>query len=731
MPDSINKDRRLFLKTSAAMSGGLVLGVSLLGCGPKYDGKTTIKNLRLEKEDLPNNFVPNMWLRINTDNTIIVQSASSEMGQGITTAIPMLVAEELEADMSMIRVELAPAHDNFVNPALGYQLTGGSQSIRGFWKPMREAGAAAKEMLVSAAALLWSVDSVECYAKKGRIVHIPTNKFFTFGQLVEHAAKLKAPDKVTLKEPQHFKLIGTSQARLDGPDKTNGVAIFGLDVKLPNLLVACVARCPVFGGKLMSYNDSKAKQIAGVHHIIVIDSGVAVIAENFWAAQKGRNALNLVWDEGENAALSSTTIRQNLKLAIKEAKSIRDDGNAANALENSHKKITAVFETPYLAHACMEPMNCTASVHPTFCHVWVPTQSQEFAMKVAKDISGLPAEQIQIHTTFLGGGFGRRAEKDFIIEAMQCSNAIKKPVKVVWTRADDIQHDYYRPTTFNELSAAIDKNNNAIAWQHNIAGPAIMERFVPFAKTLMRGKDDTSTEGAANLPYTIPNVAVNYAWVNTGVPVGFWRSVGNSQNGFITECFIDELATLAKQDSLAFRQRLLNGHDRHLAVLELVTRKAGWNKPLPDGHFHGIAVMESFGSFVAQVAEVSVHPQSTPSIKVHTVTCVVDCGIVVNPNTVEAQLQSAIIFGLTAALMGEINIQNGRVVQSNFHDYPHLRINEVPDIKVHLIKNTEAVGGVGEIGVPPIAPAVANAVFAATGKRVRKLPIRLNELVTV
>ena len=731
MSDSANMNRRAFLKTSATVGSGLVLGFSLFGCGPKYDGKTTVKNLRLEKEDLPDNFVPNMWLRINIDNTVVIQSASSEMGQGIMTAIPMLIAEELEADMSLVHVEFAPAHDDFANPASGYQITGGSQSIRGFWKPMREAGATAREMLIGAAALLWGVDSVECYAKKGRVIHIPSNKSFAFGQLVEHASQLKAPESVTLKDPQHFKLIGTPQARLDGPAKTNGTAVFGMDVKVPHLLVASVARCPVFGGKLISYDDKKTKQIAGVRHVIVIDSGVAVIADHFWAAKKGRDALTIKWDEGENAKLSSEIIRQKFKLAINDAKSVRDDGDVLKALENSKKKISAVFETPFLAHTCMEPMNCTADVHATYCHLWVPTQAQEFAMKAAKDISGLPAEQIQIHTTFLGGGFGRRAEMDFVIEALQCSIAIQKPIKVIWTRKDDVQHDYYRPATYNELTAAIDTDNNAIAWRHNIAGPSILERYVPFAKILLRGKDDTSTEGAANLPYAIPNIEVNYAWVSTGVPVGFWRSVGNSQNGFITECFIDELAGLAEQDPLAFRKQLLVGHDRHLAVLELAATKAGWNKPLPEGHFHGIAVMESFGSYVAQIAEVSIQAQENLPIKVHKVTCAADCGIVVNPDTVEAQLQSAIIFGLTAALTGEISIENGRVMQSNFHDYPHLRIDEVPKIEVHLIKSTEDVGGVGEIGVPPIAPAVANAVFAATGKRVRKLPIRLDELVTV
>lgn len=731
MPDSINRERRAFLKTSTAVSGSLVLGFSLSACGPKHDGKTTIKNLRLAQQDLADNFVPNMWLRINTDNTIVIQSACSEMGQGVMTSIPMLVAEELEADMSMIRVEFAPAHDDFANPNTGYQITGGSQSIRGYWKPMREAGAAAKDMLIGAAALLWGVDSIECYAKKGRVIHIPSNKSYAFGQLAEHATKLKTPDNVTLKAPQHFKLIGTPQPRLDAAIKINGTAVFGIDVKLPDLLVACVERCPVFGGTIDSVDDSKTKKIAGVRHVIVIDSGVAVIADHFWAAKKGREALTINWDEGENAKLSSEMIRQKLKLSIGEAKSVRDDGDVSAALENGEKQISAVFETPYLAHTCMEPMNCTADVQATSCQVWVPTQAQEFAMKVAKDISGLVAEKIQVHTTFLGGGFGRRAEKDFIIEALQCSNAIQQPVKVIWTREDDVQHDYYRPVTYNELTAAIDKNNHAIAWQHNIASPSILERYVPLAKILLRGKDKTSTEGASNLPYAIANIAVNYAWVNTGIPVGFWRSVGNSQNGFITECFIDELANLAKQDAFEFRKRLLKNHARHLAVLELAIGKAGWNKPLPEGHFHGMAVMESFGSFVAQVAEVSIQSAGTLPVKVHKITCAVDCGIVVNPDTVEAQLQSGIIFGLTAALSGEIGIENGRVMQSNFHDYPALRINEVPDIEVHLIKSAEPVGGVGEIGVPPIAPAVANAVFAATGKRVRKLPIRLDELVSV
>lgn len=730
MTELTSMDRRAFLKTSVSVTGGLVLGFSLSGCGPKFDGKTTIKNLRLNQDNLADNFVPNLWLRINVDNSIVIQSACSEMGQGVMTALPMLVAEELEAELSMVTVEFAPAHDAFANPETGYQATGGSASMRGFWNPMRQAGATAREMLISAAALKWGVVNQDCDAKKGRIFHRASQQSFSYGELVEQASKLKAPTRIRLKNPQEFTLIGTSQARIDGPAKTDGSAVFGIDVKLPNLLVATIARSPVFGGKLATYDDSKTKQIAGVRDVIQIDSGVAVIADHYWAAKKGRDALSIKWDEGENATLSSAAIRQKFKTALSDATLVQEDGKVTDALAKSSKRISAVFETPFLAHTCMEPMNCTADVQSNECHVWAPTQSQEFAMKAAKKISGLSAEQIRIHTTYLGGGFGRRAEDDFVIEALQCSHAIKKPVKVIWTREDDIQHDFYRPASYSELTAAINKDNQALVWEHKLASPSILERYVPLAKILLRGKDHTSIEGADNLPYAIPNISVHYAWTDTPVPVGFWRSVGYSNNSFITECFLDELAFLAKQDPLDFRIDLLKDQDRHLGVLKLAANKAGWNKPMPKGHFQGIAMVKSFGSYVAQVAEVSIQPGETRP-KVHKVTCAVDCGIVVNPDNVITQLQSAIIFGLTAALTGEIEIENGRVKQSNFHDTPHLRINQAPEIEVHLVKNAEMIGGVGEIGVPPIAPAVANAIFAATGKRVRKLPIRLNELVNL
>lgn len=706
----INQERRRFIKVGAVAGGGLLIGFHL-----------PLANRAGEAAAAAAEFVPNAWIRINADDTVTLRVASSEMGQGVHTAIPMLLAEELECDWARIKVEMAPADKAYTNPLIGQQLTGGSTAVRAYWTPLRQAGAAARDLLIRAAAQNWKVKADECRAENGVVLHKPSQRQARYGELAAMAATLPVTAAVFLKEPAEFKRIGKSTARLDTPPKVNGSAVFGMDVKLPGLLVAVVQRCPVFGGQLKKFDAAGARAVPGVRQVVAVHSGVAVVADGFWAALRGRDALVVEWDEGAHAKLDSAAIRRQLESALKK-KSVtaRAEGDAAKALKAAAKRIEAVYETPYLAHACMEPMNCTALVKKDSCELWVPTQAQTGAQFVAAQITGLPADKVKVNTTYLGGGFGRRAEQDFVAEAVQLAMAVGVPVKLMWTREDDLHHDYYRPATLNRLSAALDQGGLPVAWRHEIAGASIMTRVFP--GSIKKGIDSTSVEGAANLPYAIPNLHVSWVMENGVVPVGFWRSVGSSQNAFITECFLDELSAAAGKDPYEFRRALLSRHPRHLGVLELAAQKAGWGTPLPAGRTRGIAVAEAFGSFCAQVAEVSVE---RGQVRVQRVVCAIDCGIVVNPDTVVAQMESGIVYGLTAALKGEITIKGGRVEQNNFRDYPLLRIDEMPDIEVHIVKSSEHPGGVGEPGTPPIAPAVANAVFAATGKPVRKLPIRI------
>lgn len=707
--DAINRERRLFLKAGAVAGGGLLIGFHL-----------PLASRSGEAEAAVNEFVPNAWIRIDADDTVTLRVASSEMGQGVYTAIPMLLAEELDCDWARINVEMAPADKAYTNPIIGMQLTGGSTAVRAFWTPLRQAGATARDLLIRAAAQTWKVKEDECHAENGLVLHKTSTLKASYGALAMKAATLPVPSEVFLKEPGEFRLIGKSTPRLDTPLKVNGSAVFGIDVKLPGLLTAVVARCPVFGGKPKKFDATKAKDVPGVRQVLSIHSGIAVVADSFWAAQQARNALVVEWDEGAQAKLDSAAIRKQLELALKKkGVNARNDGDVAKAFKDATKRIEAVYEVPYLAHACMEPMNCTALVKKDSCELWVPTQNQTAAQFVASQITGLSLEKVKVNTTFLGGGFGRRSEQDFVAEAVQLAMATGTPVKLIWTREDDMQHDYYRPATLNRLSAALDKDGSPVAWRHEIAGGSIFSRVFPNA--IKNGIDNTSVEGAANMPYAIPNLQVTWVMENGAVPVGFWRSVGSSQNAYVTECFLDELAAAAGKDPYEFRRALLTKHPRHLGVLELAAQKAGWGSPLPAGRARGIAVAEAFGSYCAQVAEVSVE---SGQVRVHRVVCAIDCGQVVNPDTVIAQMESGIVYGLTAALKGEITIKSGRVEQGNFHDYPLLRIDELPEIEVHIVKSSENPGGVGEPGTPPIAPAVANAVFAATGKPVRKLPYR-------
>ncbi len=711
--------RREFLKITGAVGGGLLIGIHLGGCEEK-PATTAPDAVPPTPTPTTSDFNPNVWLTIAPDDSIRIRVAGSEMGQGVMTSLPMLIAEELDADWSKVEAEFAPVNPAFANPIFGRQQTGGSTAIRGYWNPLREAGAVARELLLGAAAQIWGVTAQDCDTNSGYVIQIATGDRLSYGELATLAATLPVPDTAFLKEPEEFKLLGKSQPRLDGPAKVDGSAEFGIDIQMPGLLTAMVVRCPVYGGKLKRFDATQAKAIEGVREVIAIKTGLAVIADHFWAAKQGRDALKVEWDYGPNAELSSAAITQRFAEVVDKGTLGRDDGNVNEAIKSASKSIDAVYQVPYLAHACMEPMNCTAHVREDECDVWVGTQGQTRTHNTAMQLTGLPAEKVRVHTTFLGGGFGRRSEQDFVTDAIESSKAMGAPVKVIWTREDDIQHDYYRPATYNRLTAALDDQGLPTAWRHRIAGPSISNRDARGRED--NGSDWSATEGALHLPYAIPNIQVSYARVNTAVPVGYWRSVASSQNAYITECFLDEVAAAAGKDPYQLRRELLRDQPRYLGVLELATRKAGWGTPAPAGRYRGIAVASSFGSYAAQVVEVSI---DRGRVRVHRVVCAIDCGMTVNPDTIVAQMESGIIYGLTAALHGEISINKGRAQQSNFDDYPLLTLEDCPEIEVHLVASTEDPGGVGEPGTPPIAPAVANAVFAATGKPVRSLPIRL------
>ena len=710
-PTIWNLSRRDFVKASAGAGATLVLGVSLQGC---RTGATAGK--------VSGGFSPNAFLRIDSNGETTIVVGRSEMGQGVLTSIPMLIADELGADWSKLRYESAPADAAFNNPAFGIQATGGSTSVRAHWDGLRKAGAAARMMLVAAAASEWGVTPADCTAENGEVIHQASNRRAPFGTLVGAAAKLKVPTDPVLRDPKQYRFIGKAVNRLDTPSKVDGTAEFGIDVKVPGLLVAVVQRCPVFGGKVTSFDAAKAKAVPGVRHVVQISSGVAVVADGYWPATQGRKALEVTWDEGPDAATDSAAIAAKFReLAQQPGVVARHDGDAPATIGAAARKVEATYEVPYLAHACMEPMNCTAHARADGCDIWGPTQNQTGSQAAAAQLLGMPKESVKVHTTMLGGGFGRRFEVDFVTEAVETSKAVGAPVKVVWSREDDIQHCMYRPATFNQLKAGLDRSGRLEGWSHHIVGPSIMSRFVAQFGPLKNGVDDSSVEGAANIPYAVPNIQVSWVRADVSVPVGFWRSVGSSQNAFITESFVDELAVAAGKDPYEFRRSLLDKSPRHLGVLQLAAEKAGWSdKRMPAGRGRGIAVAESFGSFVAEVAEVTVR---NGVVRVDRVVCAVDCGIAVNPGIIEAQMQSAIVYGLTAALRGEISIERGRVKQSNFHDYQMLRINEMPVVEVHILPSTQALGGAGEPGTPPIAPAVCNAIYAATGKRIRRLPI--------
>ena len=705
--------RRTFLKVSAAAGGGLLIGFYLPAVRAP---PATAANADA--------FAPNAFVLIGRDDTVTLIMPQVEMGQGTYTSMPMLIAEELEVDLGQIELEAAPPDDRrYANSLIGFQVTGGSSSVRAMWEPLRRAGAVARVMLISAAAQGWNVDPTSCRAEKGEVIHGPTGRKLRYGALADTAAALPVPDNVALKDAKAFKLIGTPAKRLDTPDKVNGKALFGIDVKIPGMKIATVAACPVFGGKLARVDDSTAIEIKGVRQVVRLDDAVAVVADHMWAAIQGLAALDIEWDEGPNAKVSSADIVRQLETALQKPGVVgRKDGDVAKAMAGAAMKVEAVYQVPFLAHATMEPMNCTVHVRQDGCDVWVGSQVVSRAQATAADVTGLPLEQVQVFNHFLGGGFGRRLEVDFVTQAVRIAKQVDGPVKVVWTREEDIRHDIYRPYYYDRMTAGLDAQGLPIAWRHRVTGSSIEARWLPAA--MKDGLDTDAVEGAAvELQYAIPNILVDYVRQEPpGLTTGWWRGVGPTHNIFMVESFIDELAAAAKKDPLEYRRALLAKSPRARAVLDLAAEKAGWGQPLPPGVGRGVSLQFAFGTYLSQVAEVAVSKDG--EVLIQRVVCAVDCGIIVNPDTVKAQIEGGIILGLTAALFGEITLKSGRVEQSNFNDYRALRINEAPTIEVHLVISAEAPGGIGEPGTVGIAPAVANAIFAATGKRIRKLPVK-------
>lgn len=716
----LNISRRTFIKATALVAGGLVIAFAIPQAKRFLLPGETKAPADANASKLP---APNAFLRIGTDNTITVMLAHSEMGQSIWTTLPMLIAEELDADWSKIQVEHAAAAPQYAHTAYGIQITGGSSTTWSEFDRYRQAGALSRALLIDAAAQELGVAKETLRTENGFV--IGADKKMSYGELAEAAAKLETPTTVALKDPKDWKIIGKATKRLDSAAKINGTAKFGQDVQFDGLKTAMVARSPVFGGKVKSFDATASKQIKGVVNVVQVPTGVAVIADNYWAAKQGRDALKVDWDLGPNAGLDSKKMVEEYRaLAATPGATAAKAGDSASTIKKSATVIKAEYLAPYLAHSPMEPLNCAVRVNKDGCEIWTGTQMQTTDQQAAATILGIKPEQVTIHTQFLGGGFGRRAnpKADFVSEAVQVAKAAGVPVKTVWSREDDVKGGFYRPMFLHQASIALDDKGLPVAWEHTAVGQSIM-LGTPFETVMIKdGVDATSVEGTADSPYLkgVANHHVQLHTVKADIPVLWWRSVGHSHTAFVMESLIDELAHAAKRDPLAYRRELLKDHPRHLAALNLAAEKAEWDKPLPKDVFRGIAVHESFGSFVAQVAEVSV---SDGAVKVHRMVSAIDCGLAVNPESLTAQMESAVSFGLGAALQSEITFKDGQVQQSNFHDYQVLRMKDMPKVEVYIVPSTEKMGGVGEPGLPPVAPAVTNAIFAATGKRIRTLPI--------
>jgi isoquinoline 1-oxidoreductase beta subunit len=697
--------RRTFLQASVGLGGALLIGFHM-PAGTAAGEKGV--------------FAPNAFIRIDRKGKITLIMPQVEMGQGVYTAVAMILAEELDAAFEQVALEAAPPNDKlYGNPTFGLQVTGNSNSIRAFWMPLRKAAAGARAILVEAASQVWKVDPASVRADNSTAIHDPTGRRLAYAALIDRANGLTAPKDPPLKDPKDFKLIGKPLKRLDTPDKVNGKVVYGIDVMPPGVKFATIAACPVFGGKVGQVDDGKAKNVAGVRQVVVLDDFVAVVGDHMWAAKRGLAALDITWSEGSNAAVSSADVWKQIRAASEQEGAVaKNVGDAAKGLSEGvlHE---AVYELPFLAHAPMEPLNCTVHVTPTSCEVWVGIQVLSRAQAVAAKITGLPLDKVTVHNHLIGGGFGRRLEVDFVEKAVLIAKQVDGPVKVVWTREEDIQHDIYRPVYLDRLSASLS-NGRIAGWKHRITGSAIIARWLPPA--FQKGIDIDAIDSAADMPYDIANLRVEYVRDEPpAVPTGFWRGVGPNNNVFAIESFMDELAKKSNKDPVAFRRDLLGTAPRLKAALELAAEKAGWGSPLPARMGRGVAVQTAFGSFIATVAQAEVDEHG--DVRVHRIVSAVDTGIVVNPDTVIAQLQGGLVYGLTAALYGNISIAKGRVQQSNFHDYRMLRINEMPQIEVHLIKSGEAPGGIGETGTTAAPPALVNALFAATGIRLRRLPI--------
>lgn len=731
--------RRDFLKVSFIAGVGLLVECYLPDSMHAADAHAA------ETKSGKGSFQPNAWLRIGTDDTVTVMVNHSEMGQGITTALSMLIAEELEADWATIRPAIAPAESVYKNPAFGVQATGGSTSVLTCWDTLRQAGAVAREMLIAAASKSWGVASSECRAIEGSVVHNPSGRKLRYGALIAKTAGISVPTNVRLKDLKEHKLIGKPVGRLDSRLKAEGKAVYGTDVTLPNLLVAAVLHPPVLGGKVQSFDAKKAKSIRGVRHVIRVGKGIAVVADNFWSAKKAAEALEVKWDSGKNANLSTEQIRTRWKeLAKQGGVIVREDGYAEGAFKEATQILEAVYELPFQAHGCPEPMNCTAHVRSDGCDIWVPTQNQGGTQEIAASITGLDLDRVRVHTTFLGGGFGRRGDVDFVAEAVEISKTVKGPVKMMWTREVDIRNDHFRPASYHLVRAALGKNRKVLAFSHALVGPSYMDPIVEtMAPAIMPGwlprpvknavagaaipvvkyfrSSEAACEGGTAKEYAIENVRVEYINDDPGVPIGAWRSVAYSQNAFVVESFMDEIAIASGRDPYELRYELLAKSPRHRGVLKLAAEKAGWGNKLPQGIFRGIAVHAFHDTPAAMVAEISIDPKT--GVRVHRVVCAVDCGVVINPKIVEAQMVGGIAFGLTATLKSKVTIEKGRARQSNFDNFPLLRMNEMPKVEVHIVASTHPPTGIGEVPVPPIAPAVTNAIAAATGKRFRTIPV--------
>jgi isoquinoline 1-oxidoreductase beta subunit len=707
----VSPSRRQFLTATSALGGGLLLGFGLPARAEVLDTFTA---------HAP--FAPDAFLRVDRAGKVTFVMPMIEMGQGTYTSLPMLIAEELEVDVDQVAIEHAPPDKAYFNPLVGAQITGGSTSIRAMYVPLRHAGATARVMLVTAAARRWKVDPSGCRAENGVVLHAPSGRKLPYGKLVDAAAKLPVPKEVALKEPSEFKLIGTPHRRLDIAGKVNGRARFGIDVRQRGMKFAVLAISPTFGGKLLSVDEAKAKAVPGVSQVVRLEDAVAVVAKHTWAAKQGLAAAAPQWDAGPNAKLTTADIVKQLALASEKPGAVAlHRGDPAAVIAGAARRIEVVYEQPFLAHAAMEPMNCTVRLTKRGCDIWLGTQIPGFTQAAVMKVTDLKREQVRIHNHLLGGAFGRRLEYDGTVRAVQVAQHVRGPVQVIYTREEDIQHDMYRPYYYDRLSAGVDAQGKLLAWSHRITGSSIVARFAP--GWIKDGVDPDAVDASVNQPYEFGAIEVD--WVRqeppSGIGTSWWRGVGVTRGTFVVESFIDELAAAAKQDPLAYRVALLEKSPRARAVLQMVADRSGWGKRLPAGQGRGIALCIGFGSFIAQVVEVSVAKDGT--VTPTKVWCVVDCGIEVNPDTIRAQMESGIVFGLAGALYGEITLKDGRVEQTNFGDYRVLRINETPQIDVALVKSLEAPGGIGEPGTSCVMPALANAIFAATGKRIRKLPV--------